>query len=79
MLGARMAEEPEDEGVCDIEGAYNESKSAYAMLAKMSGQSNMQEVLDIFAQKLVQNLLNSATSDTTDNRRLVDLSLDVLS
>jgi sugar phosphate permease len=67
MLGARLADEPEDEGVCDIEGIHNESKSSYAMLAKLSGQQNMQEVLEIFAQKLVQNLLNSASADTTDN------------
>jgi len=38
MLGAHLCEEPEDEARLDtIDGVYNESKSAYSMLAKMSG------------------------------------------
>jgi hypothetical protein len=54
MLGAHLCEEPEDEARLDtIDGVYNESKSAYSMLAKMSGQNSMMEVLEIFAQKLV--------------------------
>lgn len=38
----------------------------------------MQEVLEIFAQKLVQNLMVSAESTDIEHIRLVDLSLDVL-
>lgn len=54
MLGAHLCEEPEEEARLDtIDGVYNESKSAYSMLAKMSGQNSMMEVLEIFAQKLV--------------------------
>ena len=55
MLGAHLSSEPEDENlqVDSIEGAYNESKSAYAMLAKLSGQQSMQAILEIFTQKLV--------------------------
>ena len=38
MLGAHLCAEPEEESPLDtIEGVYNESKSAYSMLAKMSG------------------------------------------
>jgi hypothetical protein len=78
MLGAQLAEEPEGEALDTIEGVYNESKSAYLMLAKMSGQNNMQEVLEIFATKLVQNLL-SVDSTEPESMRIIDLSLDVLS
>lgn len=39
----------------------------------------MQEVLEIFAQKLVQNLMTSANSTSEEHIRLVDLSLEVLS
>ena len=54
MLGAHLCEEPEEEARLDtIDGVYNESKSAYSMLAKMSGQNSMMEVLEIFAQTLV--------------------------
>ena len=49
------------------------------MLAKMSGQQSMQEVLDIVAQKLVQNLMSSGESSDPEHIRIVDLSLDVLS
>jgi hypothetical protein len=62
MLGAHLSSEPDDESfpVDTLEGAYNESKSAYVMLARLSGQQSMQEVLEIFTQKLVQNLMSSA-------------------
>lgn len=39
----------------------------------------MQEVLEIFATKLVQNLLSSGESSDPENMRIIDLSLDVLS
>jgi len=55
MLGAHLSSEPDDEAfpVDTLEGAYNESKSAYTMLAKLSGYQTMQEVVEIFTQKLV--------------------------
>lgn len=38
MMGAQLCEEPEDENAIDtIEGIYNESRSAYRMLASLSG------------------------------------------
>lgn len=80
MLGSHLGDEPEGEAVVDsIDGVYNESKSAYSMLAKLSGFSNMQEVLEIFATKLVQNLLTSNNTQDQEHIRIVDLSLDVLS
>jgi hypothetical protein len=54
MLGAHLSEEPEGEAALDtIEGVYNETKSAYGTLAKLSGHQTMQEILEIFATKLV--------------------------
>lgn len=79
MLAATLCEEPEGEAALDtIEGIYNESRSSYQMLAKLSGQNTMQEVLEIFATKFVQNLLGSNDSTDLDQVRIVDLSLDVL-
>ena len=63
MLGSNLSSEPESEAALDtIEGVYNESKNAYQMISQLSGQNSMQEVLEIFAQKLVQNLMTSADS-----------------
>jgi hypothetical protein len=63
MLGSHLSSEPESEAALDtIEGVYNESKNAYQMISQLSGQNSMQEVLEIFAQKLVQNLMTSADS-----------------
>ena len=67
MLGAHLSEEPEGEAALDtIEGVYNETKSAYGTLAKLSGHQTMQEILEIFATKLVQNLLRSTDSSDRD-------------
>lgn len=79
MLGAHLSEEPEGEAALDtIEGVYNETKSAYGTLAKLSGHQTMQEILEIFATKLVQNLLRSTDSSDRDQVQIVDLSLEVL-
>ena len=47
------------------------------MLAQLSGQNNMEEILDIFAQKIISNLMTSASSDKEEDRRIVDISLEV--
>lgn len=79
MLGAHLSEEQEGEAALDtIEGVYNETKSAYGTLAKLSGHQTMQEILEIFATKLVQNLLRSTDSSDRDQVQIVDLSLEVL-
>ena len=49
------------------------------MLAKLSGQNNMEEILETFAQKIIQNLMTSAVSDKEEDKRIVDLSLEVFS
>ena len=47
------------------------------MLAQLSGQSGMEDILDIFAQKIISNLMTSAVSDKVEDKRIVDLSLEV--
>jgi len=54
LLGSNLSNDPEAEDALDtLDGVYNESKTAYHMLAQLSGQSNMEEILDIFAQKII--------------------------
>ena len=54
LLGSNLSNEPEEDGALDtLDGVYNESKTAYHMLAQLSGQNNMEEILDIFAQKII--------------------------
>ena len=78
MLGQNLSNEPEcDDALETFDGVYNESKTAYHMLAQLSGQNNMEEILDIFAQKIISNLMTSASSDKEEDRRIVDISLEV--
>ena len=38
----------------------------------------MKDILDIFAEKLIQNLMSSAESTQDEHRRIVDQTLDVM-
>lgn len=68
MLGSQLAGDAngaEDESVCyTTEGVYNESKEAYSSLAQLAGFTSMQAILEIFAQKLIGNLMHSAEKQT---------------
>lgn len=80
LLGSNLSNEPEaDDALDTLDGVYNESKTAYHMLAQLSGQNNMEEILDIFAQKIISNLMTAAVADTEEAKRIVDLSLEVFS
>ena len=56
-----------------------ESKSTYDILAKLSGQNSIDDILDVFAQKIISNLMTSAESEKEEDKRIVDLSLNVFS
>ena len=48
-------------------------------IAQLCGYQNIQTVLDVFAQKIVQNLISSSGSNEQEHVRIVDLTLAVLS
>jgi hypothetical protein len=80
MLGQSMICEPDANDVLDsLDGVYNESAQAMDKVAQLCGYQNIQTVLDIFAQKIVQNLISSAGSTEAEHMRIVDLTLSVLS
>jgi len=43
------------------------------------GYQTLPEILEVFAEKLVSNLMSSADSTKEEHRRIVDVSLDTLS
>lgn len=47
------------------------------MLAVLCGQKTMPDLLEIFVDKIVQNLMSSSGSPKLEERRLVDLTLEV--
>lgn len=68
----------------EVEGAYDngsdvdtESSTSLQMLAQLCGQASMPVCLEIFIDKIVQNLMSSANSDKSEEKRIVDQSLDV--
>ena len=75
---ATIVEDLQNEGD-EEEGLRFESTATYDLLARLSGQNTMGEVLDIFAQKIISNLMTSAESDEEEDKRIVDLSLEVFS
>ena len=56
-----------------------ETKSSYDKLAQLSGYNSMAEVLDVFTQKIISNLMASSANDKGENKWIVDLSLEVFS
>ena len=50
----------------------------YDSLAKLSGYNKMNEVMNIFAQKIISNLMTSSVSGKEEDKKIVDLSLEVL-
>jgi hypothetical protein len=62
-IGHSMIEDPEKDDVLDsLDGIYNVSTRALDCLANLAGYQTMQIILEIFAQKIVQNLIQSAGS-----------------
>jgi len=65
LLGSHFSEDANgsDDGrasaLDSIDGVYNESKNAYAVLAQLSGYQSMQQILEIFATKIIGNLMGS--------------------
>ena len=53
-----------------------DNQTAFDRLAKMARMDNMGVILNIFAQRLVNNLIHRSTSQ--DHSLIVDLNLDVL-
>ena len=47
------------------------------MLAQLCGQQNLPSCLEIFINKIVTNLMSSADSQKTEEKRIVDQALDV--
>ena len=80
LLGNSLSNNEEaDDALEVLDGVYNESKVAYHMLAQLSGQNSMEEILEIFAQKIISNLQTQASPDKPEEKRLVDISLEVFS
>ena len=74
-----MIEEPDASDVLDsLDGIYNESAKSIDMVARLCGYTTMQSILEIFAQKIVQNLVSSAGSSEAEHMKIVDLTLSVL-
>ena len=58
-----MSDEPDDKIALDtLDGVYNESQKSYTILAQLSGFSDMKEILAVFAEKMIQNLMTSCES-----------------
>lgn len=49
------------------------------VIAQLAGHQNMEQILEIFSQKIIGNLMFSQDKVSDANLRTVDLSLDVLS
>ena len=62
-----------DEGKeSDSETVKYETKASYDVLARLSGHNTMEEVLEIFAQKIIRNLMTSSVDDEGEEKRIVD-------
>jgi hypothetical protein len=84
QIGSRLAEDPTDEErehfLHSIEGIYAQTDSAFQALAQITGYQNMSEILTIFAEKIVSNLMTSAnasaspnsSTDRSEHMRIVD-------
>lgn len=81
MLGAHLAkpEDVDDSPIDTLDGIYNETSNGYQALANLAGFTQMEDILSLFADKLVGNLMASAESQTPEHMRIVDLSLEILS
>ena len=70
----------EVEGQADnLSDVDTESSTSLQMLAQLCGQQSMPSCLEIFLEKIVQNLMSSANSPKLEEKRLVDQALDVFS
>ena len=81
MLGSTLAEENNPttvKPVDTLDGVYNESQLSFNTIAQLIGFSKMTDVMEIFAQKLISNLLASANSLNGEHMKVVDYSLDTL-
>ena len=67
----------EVEGQSDSFDTDFESPHAMQVLAQLCGQTSIQECLQIFTDKIVQNLMSLADSPKLKERRIVDEALDV--
>lgn len=55
-----------------IDGVYNESQQAYNTIAQLAGYQSIQAVLEIFAQKMIGNLMHSAKKSSQNHAWIVD-------
>ena len=56
----------------EIDKIKYDQKTAHDILAQLSGYNSMEEILDIFAQKIIRNLMTSTVDDDGDEKRIVD-------
>lgn len=80
LLANNLSDDPDDKiGLDTLDGVYNESQKSYQILAQLSGFNEMKEILAVFAEKMIQNLMTSCESTQEEHRQIVDLTLEVLS
>ena len=73
-LADSLLEEGREEG---SEPTKQDNNASYDVLARLSGHNTMGEILEMFAQKIIRNLMSSSVDDEGGEKRIVDQSLDV--
>ena len=61
----------------EIGSMINGSQVAYQNLAQLLGYNSMEDILNIFAQKIIINLQASAQPNQAEDLKLIDSALDV--
>ena len=81
FLGESLMKESDEESCKALKDFFSnedtEFKHQYHMVAQLSGQQTMNEVLEILSHKIFANLLTSTSGDKSENKQLIDLSLQV--